>query len=312
MHCPACAKPFISIRYENVPVEQCLGCKGVWLDQNKIWPIISGHHDHFTVKEEVSAIQQKGKDVPKDHSLKCPKCRQPLQTFQYAVNSGVYLDRCPQKCGFWLDPGELNEVRIVMREFDLHFGETHGTIPPEHAGIKKCPHPSCHGKPLIPIEYDGETVDYCLVCAGMWCEHDELRKIILTEKGKRAASAVHPAPHPGHVSGEVELAGTLPCVNCRTPMEKINYSYNSGIILDSCRLHCGVWLDLNAMERAAEFAASAEHKKNEDLADLTAVLKKIKQETKVHREKAADSLEVSKSGYFNRWIRSLARKGFLD
>ena len=42
----------------------------------------------------------------------CPKCGDQMQTFQYAVNSGVLLDRCPNRHGLWLDPGELEQVHV--------------------------------------------------------------------------------------------------------------------------------------------------------------------------------------------------------
>ncbi len=49
---------------------------------------------------------------------KCPKCRIALRTLNYAYDSGVMVDRCPQCDGLWLDEGELESLQIIVEEWE--------------------------------------------------------------------------------------------------------------------------------------------------------------------------------------------------
>ena len=51
----------------------------------------------------------------RESALACPVCREALQAFDYRGWS-LELDACQQEHGFWLDAGEAERVRALMRD----------------------------------------------------------------------------------------------------------------------------------------------------------------------------------------------------
>lgn len=48
--------------------------------------------------------------------------------------------------------------------------------------------------------------------------------------------------------------GRQPCPACSAPMEKLNYGYDSNVILDRCAPCAGTWADFGEVERVAQHA----------------------------------------------------------
>ena len=94
--------------------------------------------------------------------------------------------------------------------------------------------PAC-GDALHQVTYQGLVLDQCSGCRGVWYDADELGAFL------ERYLADHPDLPPMRLSLYQE-AGTLApagegeraCPRCEFPLEKYNYGYDSGIILDRC------------------------------------------------------------------------------
>jgi Zn-finger nucleic acid-binding protein len=113
--CPNC-EVFLSTimidRAEEIYIEQCKHCKGIFLDFGELEVLM----EHEIVKSEK-------RDLKKLHEIinnplvrekkviykKCPECRKIMARYNYKQRSGVILDRCGS-CGYWLDAGELRQI----------------------------------------------------------------------------------------------------------------------------------------------------------------------------------------------------------
>ena len=115
----------------------------------------------------------------------------------------------------------------------------------------KCP--SC-GKHLERCTYHGITLDRCMPCGGLWFDKDELnpfleRWLAAHEDTPYAPTGLVRSARATDRLGEAERA----CPRCACAMGKLNYAYDSNIILDRCPSCQGIWLDRGEVERLAMF-----------------------------------------------------------
>lgn len=290
MQCPACHGPFKDADYEGVPVGQCSRCGGHWLDWTKLGAIVVMRQVEFSQGQREKALAARGQDRPAGIALACPACGKPLERFQYAVSSGVTLDRCPGKCGIWLDPGELERVQVVMEEQIDRFSQPKREK--EKAEVKSagtCPR--CKGT-LVQSTHDGVEVARCDRCKGYWMRAKDLGEAIAA-KGRAAEPAAQgvlaheSAARP--TRSEAELLRELRCPTCNQLMERLNYQGSSGIILDRCRVGHGIWLDDGELERVQTFCEAWEARADETAAKYKGLLAKVAESSREREEADAAS-----------------------
>ena len=106
MHCPKCVRTSLKphkVQKTDVVVDSCGNCKGVWFDANEL--------------NDVLPVASKDLQVPnhaKPTGMTCPKCRVPLEAFNYP-QTYVEIDMCRKCKGLWLYRSELKEIRVVRR-----------------------------------------------------------------------------------------------------------------------------------------------------------------------------------------------------
>ncbi len=262
MDCPNCIIQLEKEQYEGVTVDRCPKCRGVWLDEGEIAAVVEKRDRIFTPEEKIAAFKSRGKDLSKSAKLPCPKCNEEMKVIQYAVTSGVFIHRCPANHGIWLDDRELDNLQIVMEEYDKKYDRIRGPDEPEKADIKECP--KCN-VPMHEIKREDVIVDECRKCGGVWCDTDELNSLIknknerikkeLEEAGseEEKKNILEREKYEPRIVHDEDLVSMLNCIVCGAPMKRINYQYSSGIIIDVCPHNHGIWLDKGELERVFEF-----------------------------------------------------------
>ena len=107
--CPRCDGE-IEIRHiDKTQVERCVSCNGVFLDAGEFNKVITiGEGDlEFCILSDDEVLP-----APDDQILICIKCdRQPMGKVELLNSSGIYIDRCPECAGIWLDGGEQDLIQ---------------------------------------------------------------------------------------------------------------------------------------------------------------------------------------------------------
>lgn len=115
MICPACGNELSKFTIDNIEFDVCKGgCGGVWFDWFELQKV---DEQHESAGEELLDIQQDPKvNVDFSQKRKCPKCGDVvmMQHF-FSVKRKVMVDECPKCGGFWLDCGELREIRSQFK-----------------------------------------------------------------------------------------------------------------------------------------------------------------------------------------------------
>ena len=108
MNCPRDASELHAETEHGITVDRCAACRGAWYDYDELAELES------TVADE---DQRTGMIEYSKHQsvLPCPACNEPMHAFNYRAYN-LELDACAEGHGFWLDAGESERVREVMRE----------------------------------------------------------------------------------------------------------------------------------------------------------------------------------------------------
>jgi Zn-finger nucleic acid-binding protein len=100
MQCPNCKTDKLSgMEINNVNIDICRKCKGMWLDKGELEKIIFTKAGNF--------------EMPSDAKQKeriCPRCEQLMFEFYYPQTSCL-IDMCKKCRGIWLDYKELREIK---------------------------------------------------------------------------------------------------------------------------------------------------------------------------------------------------------
>ncbi|MBN2490742.1 MAG: zf-TFIIB domain-containing protein [Planctomycetes bacterium] len=109
MRCPRCRAPMIIVERNEIELDHCLECHGVWFDGEELALLFTSLGAQDAGRRLAEIMAPRGKK-PRERALACPRCGRKMD--QVAVGSGaeVLLDRCRRGDGIWFDGGELHAV----------------------------------------------------------------------------------------------------------------------------------------------------------------------------------------------------------
>lgn len=105
MLCPVCNEPLIVLELEQVEVDYCANCSGVWLDAGELELLLETDEDRnrlINLFKEVGEVKEKSYD--------CPICGKQMKKFEIGEKGKVIVDKCKKNHGIWFDKGELKKV----------------------------------------------------------------------------------------------------------------------------------------------------------------------------------------------------------
>ncbi|MGE5329342.1 MAG: zf-TFIIB domain-containing protein [Deltaproteobacteria bacterium] len=117
MKCPKCNSSLKTAEIENISVEICPSCDGLWLDKIELAKIVDFDFN-LLKKSEIASTLDKDKqiDVTENKIIKCPNCSSQMISTNSLFNADTNIDICPACNGTWLDDGELKEVINYMKK----------------------------------------------------------------------------------------------------------------------------------------------------------------------------------------------------
>jgi Zn-finger nucleic acid-binding protein len=107
--CPRDASALKRAEEYGIAVEECPACRGAWYDTAALGLL------EATVAQDEDQRRGMIEYSPRQSELHCPACGAAMRAFNYRAYN-LELDACPEEHGFWLDAGEADRVRAVMRE----------------------------------------------------------------------------------------------------------------------------------------------------------------------------------------------------
>lgn len=121
MRCPNCGSSLSTVDYEGIIIESCGSCRGQWLDADELGKIVRIRERVFS-DEERRAIERSGRipGIPVEEierDITCPQCGVGTRPINYAVDTGIIIDRCGRCQGIWVDAGELEKIQALVESW---------------------------------------------------------------------------------------------------------------------------------------------------------------------------------------------------
>lgn len=107
MNCPACKAPLLALEYNEIEVDYCDDCHGIWLDAGEL-DLLFG--DRAVTNDFLRAGDRAGGTASKMRP--CPICGIKMDLHTTGGAAPVTYDECPRHHGMWFDRGELQQILL--------------------------------------------------------------------------------------------------------------------------------------------------------------------------------------------------------
>ena len=107
MKCPKCKSKMEKVNYQNIKVDRCTICKGIWFDmlEHEELKKISG-------SESIdSGDPGLGKTFNEMDKINCPKCAAKMIRMVDVKQSHIWFEGCKVCYGFFFDAGEFTDYK---------------------------------------------------------------------------------------------------------------------------------------------------------------------------------------------------------
>jgi len=112
MNCPVCREPMVVLELDEVEIDHCLECGGIWLDEGELELLLESTEE----KKEILTSFQIAENIS-ETARRCPICLKKMNKVWCGRKERVLIDKCPRNHGLWFDRGELYQV-IEMGTID--------------------------------------------------------------------------------------------------------------------------------------------------------------------------------------------------
>lgn len=109
MRCPADKSDMIVVEHQQIELDFCLQCEGVWFDSGELDLLVSAFKSQG-IDESVNDLLTPVVAKVSEARRKCPVCGHKMSKVWLGQEPRVLIDSCPLGDGFWFDGGELHQV----------------------------------------------------------------------------------------------------------------------------------------------------------------------------------------------------------
>lgn len=116
MDCPVCKNAMITLELNDVEIDHCLSCSGIWLDSGELEMLLG---DSGQAKDLLDSFRtaEKCREKPR----KCPICLKKMAKILVGEGeTSKLIDKCRFDHGLWFDKGELNDIFEIARFDEGH------------------------------------------------------------------------------------------------------------------------------------------------------------------------------------------------
>jgi len=106
MDCPVCKNAMITLELQEVEIDYCTDCGGIWLDAGELEELL-GQADKAA--QLLASFETEPGCAEKQR--KCPICDKKMQKIIIGQSQPTLLiDKCAKGDGLWFDNGELHNI----------------------------------------------------------------------------------------------------------------------------------------------------------------------------------------------------------
>ncbi len=114
MDCPVCKKAMLVLELQQIEIDFCQQCSGIWLDSGELELLLD---DSVEKKKLLDSFAVDANNAEKPR--RCPKCSKKMNKVFVGDGKKVLVDKCKKDHGIWFDNGELHDV-VELGSIDKH------------------------------------------------------------------------------------------------------------------------------------------------------------------------------------------------
>ena len=106
MNCPKCQNSMETVDFEEVEVDRCTNCGGLWFDAMEQQELRS----RKGAKKIDTGDKKVGAKRDKEGKIECPRCRARMIRMVDRQQAHIWFESCPVCYGTFLDAGEFRDL----------------------------------------------------------------------------------------------------------------------------------------------------------------------------------------------------------
>ena len=114
MNCPKDRSPMIVVEHDQIALDYCPTCRGVWFDRGELELITEracGPQSEICMAD----IMNRPDAVTSEEKRRCPICNRRMLKKNIGAAPPVLIDACDQGDGLWFDGGEVQQFLSQMK-----------------------------------------------------------------------------------------------------------------------------------------------------------------------------------------------------
>ncbi|OGO20570.1 MAG: hypothetical protein A2Z15_09670 [Chloroflexi bacterium RBG_16_50_11] len=127
MLCPVCRKDALIIEYQNIELDYCPVCKGVWFDAGEL-ELLMECAGLDNCRSYLDGIVQAPEAASSEKKHKCPVCRHKMRKTYIDEGKKVLVDICHIGDGIWFDGGEVHSLVKALADKSSDKGASQGVL----------------------------------------------------------------------------------------------------------------------------------------------------------------------------------------
>jgi Zn-finger nucleic acid-binding protein len=108
MICPVCNEPLVVLELNQIEIDHCLNCGGIWLDKGELELLLETEEERDRLRD----LFKKAESV-NEKSYRCPICGKRMDKDSVGEEKKLIIDRCKKNHGLWFDEGELQKLVAI-------------------------------------------------------------------------------------------------------------------------------------------------------------------------------------------------------
>jgi uncharacterized protein len=115
MICPACGKDALIVEYDNIELDYCPACGGVWFDAGELELLLEAAH-LGTDRAFLEGVAKSTEAKIDEKKRRCPVCRRKMKKVVINEEKNIVTDICLGGHGIWFDGGEVKCLVEALAE----------------------------------------------------------------------------------------------------------------------------------------------------------------------------------------------------
>ncbi|MFC2066929.1 zf-TFIIB domain-containing protein [Chloroflexota bacterium] len=127
MKCPACSSLMIVVEHENIELDYCMNCSGVWFDAEELGLLLEAMQMEGTSLSLDSVLTSpEAESVEKKRN--CPICSKKMKKATVGHEPEVLIDACSRGDGLWFDSGEVGQLIKQLQDRAPEKSDSQGRV----------------------------------------------------------------------------------------------------------------------------------------------------------------------------------------